>query len=386
MNDPLFILCVILAAAALAEWLSGKRFFRQIGGSLIVIVLVALLANLGIVPTFSNAPPLYGYLLSVGAPTSIFLLLLNVHLGALTKAGGPMLLAFGLGAVGTLTGVTLSAALTGSSDWLGEFSAPFTGMFIATYTGGGANFNALALHYNVMEQGVLFAGANAVDNLVTAAWMASLLIIPAMLRWALPARAPHRVFDQHEAETGNVQETSRPNLLSLATLLAMALSAHWLSVVLARSLIDLGFNVPSILILTTMALIAAQSGAVRKLGGAQMLGTYGAYLFLAVIGAFCDFSALAELGTLGLQLLAFVGLAVVIHGLIVFGVGLMLKADPDLLAIASTANIGGATTVLPLANSLGRSELLLPGILVGSLGNAIGTYIGFAVISVLSSA
>jgi len=384
MQDPLFILCIILAAAALAEWLSGKPFFRHFGGALIVIVIVAVLANLGVVPTFANAPPVYGHLLSVGAPVSIFLLLLNIHLPALAKAGGPMLLAFGLGGVGTIVGVTVSAWVTGSSQWLGEFSAPFTGMFVATYTGGGANFNALALHYNVMEQGVLFAGANAVDNLVTAIWMGSLLVLPAILRRFAPSRTPHKTFDAQEDDADADRTDPRPSLFSLSVLLAMALSAHWLSLLLAELLSGLGMNIPSVLILTTIALTAAQFRGVRQLEGAQMLGTYGAYLFLAVIGAFCDLSALAGLGTLGLQLLAFVGLAVAIHGAVVFGIGLATKMDPDLLAVASTANVGGATTVMPLARSLGRNELLLPGILVGSLGNALGTYLGFAVVSLMS--
>ena len=384
MQDPLFILCIILAAAALAEWLAGKPFFRHFGGALIVIVIVALLANLGVVPTFANAPPVYGHLLSVGAPVSIFLLLLNIHLPALAKAGGPMLMAFGLGGVGTIVGVTVSAWATGSSQWLGEFSAPFTGMFVATYTGGGANFNALALHYNVMEQGVLFAGANAVDNLVTAIWMGSLLVLPAILRRFAPSRTPHKTFDAQEDDADADRNDPRPNIFSLSVLLAMALSAHWLSLLLAELLTGLGMNIPSVLILTTIALMAAQFRWVRQLEGAQMLGTYGAYLFLAVIGAFCDLSALAGLGTLGLQLLAFVGLAVAIHGAVVFGIGLATKTDPDLLAVASTANVGGATTVMPLARSLGRNELLLPGILVGSLGNAVGTYLGFAVVSLMS--
>ncbi len=79
-----------------------------------------------------------------------------------------------------------------------------------------------------------------------------------------------------------------------------------------------------------------------------------------------------------------VGLAVLIHGLVLFGGGLLIKADPDVLAVASTANVGGSTTVLPLARSLNRDELLLPGILVGSLGSAVGTYLGFAVVGLLS--
>ncbi|MEM1411950.1 MAG: DUF819 family protein, partial [Pseudomonadota bacterium] len=257
--------------------------------------------------------------------------------------------------------------------------------FAATYTGGSANFNALALHYDVMQEGILYAGANAVDNVMTATWMAALLVLPGLLRRFMPARTPRRVFDTADgAGPAAGAEPSRPDVFSLATLLALAFGAHWLSVALAGWLSGTGITVPSILILTTLALIIAQFPAVQRLDGAQVLGTYGSYLFLAVIGAFCDFAALAELGTLGLQLLTFVGLAVLIHGLVVFGGGLALKADPDVLAVASVANVGGSTTVLPLTRSLGRDELLLPGILVGSLGNGIGTYLGFLVAGLMA--
>jgi uncharacterized membrane protein len=48
-------------------------------------------------------------------------------------------------------------------------------------------------------------------------------------------------------------------------------------------------------------------------------------------------------------------------------------------AIASQANVGGGTTAMALAESMGRRELIAPSILIGSLGGAIGTYIGFSV-------
>ena len=68
---------------------------------------------------------------------------------------------------------------------------------------------------------------------------------------------------------------------------------------------------------------------------------------------------------------------VLVHGAIVFGVGAMVRADPAMSAVASQANIGGSTSALALAKSLGRGDLMLPGILVGALGNAVGTYLGF---------
>ncbi len=102
-------------------------------------------------------------------------------------------------------------------------------------------------------------------------------------------------------------------------------------------------------------------------------------LFLAVIGALCDLDALSSLGGLGRDLLIFVVVILAVHGAGVFGGGALLKLDPALVAVASQANVGGSTSALALARSLGRGDLVLPGILVGALGNALGTYLGFLV-------
>ncbi|MCR9084490.1 MAG: DUF819 family protein, partial [Cyclobacteriaceae bacterium] len=98
-----------------------------------------------------------------------------------------------------------------------------------------------------------------------------------------------------------------------------------------------------------------------------------------VIGTLCDISALSGVGELAGTLILFVGLLVLIHGIFVFGIGALLKMDWDVIAVASQANVGGNTTAIAAAESLNRPDLLIPGVLVGSLGNALGTYIGFLV-------
>jgi uncharacterized membrane protein len=71
------------------------------------------------------------------------------------------------------------------------------------------------------------------------------------------------------------------------------------------------------------------------------------------------------------------------HGIIIFVVGGLLKQDWDIIAIASNANIGGATSAPVCAASLGRPDLQLPGLLAGTIGNAIGTYLGILVAELL---
>jgi uncharacterized membrane protein len=54
-----------------------------------------------------------------------------------------------------------------------------------------------------------------------------------------------------------------------------------------------------------------------------------------------------------------------------------MKADLDVAAVASQANVGGGTSALAVARSIGRADLVLPAVLIGSLGNALGTFLGF---------
>ena len=93
--------------------------------------------------------------------------------------------------------------------------------------------------------------------------------------------------------------------------------------------------------------------------------------------------ALLELKSVGLTLFLFASLAVLLHGIFIILLGKLTYQDWDMVAIASQANIGGGTTAIALAESFNRKELILPAILVGTLGNALGTYLGFLMIYLL---
>ena len=381
MSESIYLLVVFCAVAAVAEWLGRLPVGRWLGGAIISLLVGFLLANVGLVPTVADAPPFYDHVISVAAPAAIFLLLIEVRLQDLKRAGLPMLVAFGIGAVGTMIGVAAAFWLTGAEQWLGRYAAPVAGMYAATYIGGSTNLTAVALQYGVTDDRALFAAANLADAAAGLSWLALLLVLAQLLRrlpgtWPGPAATDAAPIDR-----------PRPaSLASIVTLLALALAALWASRRISAWTAEAGIAVPDMLILTSIALLAAQVPAMQRLGGASMLGMYGVQLFCAVIGASCDLEALAGLGHTGELLLLFVTLVVLIHGLVQFGVGRMLRLSPAVLAIASSANIGGAVTILPIATGFRRMDLLLPGILVGTLGNAIGTYAGFLMVGLLQSA
>ena len=182
-------------------------------------------------------------------------------------------------------------------------------------------------------------------------------------------------------DTGEENEsyTSAMDLTSLMWLLFLGTAAFYIAELLSDAIPE----IPAILTLSTISIVLAQFKFVKRLKGSHYLGLYLVFLFLAVIGAYCEISAVAALKEIGVTLLLFAFLAVLLHGFLIILLGGLLYRDWDMVAIASQANIGGGTSAIALAESFERKELILPAILVGTLGNALGTYLGFLVVWLL---
>jgi len=69
--NSLFILFVLGANVVICEWLCRKPGFRHIGTALLVIIVTAIEANLGLIPT--TATPVYDTIFSYLAPFALFL-------------------------------------------------------------------------------------------------------------------------------------------------------------------------------------------------------------------------------------------------------------------------------------------------------------------------
>jgi len=378
IQQPAYIITVLLALVVLSEWLAKKKFFRHIGAVLIVIILAAVLANLGVIPSSGNQPALYDKIFTYAAPLGIFFLLLDVKLKDLRLAGLPMLVMFLTGSVATIAGIIIGYSIISPQAHHINPANAVAGMYTGTYIGGSANLNAIALQYGVMKNGTLYAAINAVDNIVTTIWLFMTMFLPPILQRLLPRKKmiPPDLKNMSDDELKSMTGVdTRVNLTGISILLALGFGTMFISS-LVTSYVP---QIPSILVLTTLALILAQIPFIQKLKGGKIMGMLLIMLFLAVIGALCDFRALLQSGEVAGILLTWVGLAVLLHGVILFTIGGLFKQDWDIVSIASNANIGGATSAPVCAASLGRTDLQLPGLLAGSVGNAIGTYLGIVV-------
>ncbi len=374
IENPIYVLVMLCGMVITSVYVAKTRIGKKLGVALLVILFTAVIANLKLIPSASTTIPLYSIIFKYLAPISIFYLLLDVNLTSIKRAGAPMIILFLIGSVATTLGILISWYLVSPQDVLGEDGKIIAGMLTGTYTGGSINFNAIALEYNFQERGVLYAGTIAIDNVITTLWIIVTLAFPAIIRkfWKdkkISTKKTTKVIEGKEHLT----------LHSIMWLLFLGLVAYFISEQLAVFFP----KIPSIITISTLGIVFAQIPFVSKLKGSHTLGLYLVYIFLAVIGAYCELSAVVELKTIGLTLLGFTALAVILHGILSIMLGGLIYKDWEMIAIVSQANIGGGTTAIALAETFKRKELLLPAILVGSLGNAVGTYLGFMVVYIL---
>lgn len=363
--DPLALTAVIAASAALAFWLDHRvPALSRLGASLLVLIIGALLSNLGIVPA---ASPVYDAIAGPVTSLAIAWLLLSVDLSDLKLAGPRMLTAFGLALLGTALGAFVGALTLGAA--IGEDTWRLAGVFTGTYSGGSVNFVSVGRGVGLPD--ALWAGATAADALTTGLWMAATLVLPVWLARLYP---PIPAAFTEAADDGNDHHPffapASMSALDLSRLLAVALALLAAAELTAR----LVPQVPSILWLTTYALLVGHTRAFRRPEGALQLGTMVLHLFFVVIGIW---SRIAEIAAVGVVVFVYTLVLVAIHGLVVYGGGRLLKLDLGSLSVASQASVGGPSSALAVAVAREWPGLVLPGIIVGLVGYAVGNYLGF---------
>ncbi|MDA0705317.1 MAG: DUF819 family protein [Proteobacteria bacterium] len=360
----------MIGLAAFGFWCERYSWGRKYSGILLLMTLAMVLSNLRIIPT---SAPAYHAAWDVLVPIAIPLLLFEANLQRILREAGPTLIAFIIGSAAVVAGVLIGAwALD-----LGAMEPELAGAYAGTYIGGSLNFAAVAKAIG-LQDGSLLGAAIAADNVATNLHFLLLILMPG-IAWIAARYPTHHMDTATVTDAGSQPVPHQVSKLSISGLLTAIAIAFGLAA--AGDAISGWMNTPqySIIVTTALTLLVATMFAkpLQNLSCAGEAGNVLMFIFLAGVGATMD---IWELVAAGPVLFVFASIIIVVHLLITFSAGWWLKLDLAELIIASAVCIGGPASGAALASAKGWRELLIPGILAGSFGYAIGSFVGISVV------
>lgn len=384
-EDTFALLTIMLLAAVLGILGDRKKWYGKFSGIIVTIFFTILLVSIGVIPSASDPDirvPLYDMVFTYVIPLAIPLLLFNVNIGRMIRESGRLLKAFLLGTFGICLGVGVAGLLFP----LGEESYKLAAVYSATYIGGAVNFMAVADALNFIDS-PLFPTAIAIDNVLTNFFIMLLFFLPGwrLMRRLVPARSRDMegaIAASEFKEASDPQEGQRLLLMEhIALCLLISVGIGAVSIWMAPYLESwLETDVKLDILLITLFIILVSNLFPRQMARLEpvafQLGFFLIFLFLAVVGAASDVRVIIASSPL---VLGFVIVTLLIHLLVMLLGSRLLKISLEELSIASAANIGGTATSAPMATTFGLKKAITPAIVIGLIGNVVGTFIGVGI-------
>ncbi len=371
---------MVAIMAAFSVWGEQKtKWGGKIGAACIAIFSTMILVNIRVLP---SASPVYTSVSSYILPLSIPLLLFQCDLKKIIKESGKLFVVFHIASLGTMVGACLAGFLFRDTADIGGIVA----MEVGAHVGGTVNLVACGNAFG-LDQTYISAVAVAANLLV--AFLMIGLSAATDTKWVRKT-FPHPHLDAFEAQAkdgaGSVAEQYwKPKnvslltiALSLATTFAICgvgdIISKWVQSLGLPTILDQLFGSIYLVICTiTIILVTLFPKFFRKLEGAEELGTLMIMMYFVSIGGAADLMELLQVGAAILTSIVFVTIG---NLGFLFGFGKLFKWNWEDLCNASCATIGGPTTAAAFSINKGWNALIVPGILVGLWGYAIGNYLG----------
>ena len=382
-DNHLGIFAALMGLAALAFWLQTTRLGALLTGTVLVILMAIVAANVGVIP---HQAPAYGFVFTYLVPVLIPLFLLQGDVRRLLLEASRTTLAFLVASVGTVAGVLLAISILDLSTLAESADVATTdkesaiaGLFAATYIGGSVNYAALGEMTGLSGDASFFSAATAADNLFSAFFLSVLGLLPGM-QWLA-----RRFNDHPQAEkdpcTSNQPANDTVSVTPTSLCTALAVSTVLVSISDALS-VWADFSSGRYIVLTILTLTLATLVPKLRLwctGGFE-LGVVLSFVFFGSIAAGADVVAMLSVAPI---LIALVSILLTTHLVCLLVIGRWLGLTLPELVTASNAAVLGATTAPAMAAAKGWHDQITPGVLVGVLGYSLGTLIGGFLFSVL---
>lgn len=262
--------------------------------------------------------------------------------------------------------------------------AELSGMAIGLYTGGTPNLNAIGNIFSL--DSTTIGVANLSDMIIGALFYLFLLVLSKPLLSKILRPSSETVYIKEDSNILNNVDLSNDKFsfnkeLGYRLLLAFGIAVIGALIGIVIWMI-LGaedgkmndFLVPVMMVTVTILGIAFSFNKnVRRTKGMNTLGQYFILMFSFALASSIDFTKLEDI----------FGEILLLYGIITLGVFILhviisklMDIDVDCTIVTLTAGVYGPAFVPAITKQINNDSLTVPGLIVGSIGYAIGTFLG----------
>jgi uncharacterized membrane protein len=375
ITDPTNIIIFLACLLAFIYWIKEQKFakpvFKVIPFVLWIYFLPIVTTTIGITPQNS---PAYDWITDYFLPASLVLLLISADIPSILKLGPKAIITFFSGSLGIMIGAPIVLILF--SSYLPPDAWKGIGALSGSWIGGSSNM--ISIKESIGTSDSLLGTMVIVDTLVGYGWMAVVISFSGFQKKIDEKnKVDIALTSQINKKLESLYSKREPiDLKSFSLMVAIALTIGTICLQLGKIIPPLGeivtaFGWTIILVLVISIILSFTKLQNLERKGASVVGNYMLYFLLASIGAKANLTAILNAPAFLLAGIVWI----IIHAVVLYTVGRLIKAPMFLIATSSQANIGGVVSA-PIVASIYQPSLAPVGLLLGVLGNISGTFLG----------
>jgi uncharacterized membrane protein len=383
------ILFYLLFPALLIYFGTKYPFINKIGVVVFCYVGGLIIGNINIIPDGMNEMQgtLQGAVVLLGIPLVLF----SENIVRWVKMAKTTFLSLILGLVSVVIMVIVGYYLVGDKiDSLltepGDASWKVAGLLIGVYTGGQPNLGAIGQALNVSES--LYLQTIAVDLALGALLLLflltgakrffSLFLKPFKSKGEYKDQEGEVIVSEFESYEGFFKKRNFHDVLKALGIAVLVLAAGFSMTMIFKG--DSG-DTAAVLAVTTLGLLLSLVKRVNKIRNSFQLGMYFIYMFCVILASQANIVEILnpESWELLMYMLIYVAMAMFgalfLHAILSW----IFKVNTDEFIMTSTALSNSPPFVPVIAAALKNKEVMIPGMIVGVIGYALGNYLGVAI-------
>lgn len=384
LPQHIIIVVVCILTPLLVLYLTFKsRILRHVGPIILTYIIGCLLGLTGLMPSDEASRSLLTIVASASIPFAIPLMLFSSDLRSWRSLAPSFVKSLLFGILGCVLAIYVGFLLYGQSD--PALFSSIGGMLTGLYTGGTANLASLKVALNVDD--MVYLQIHAYDIAASALYLIIVIVFgKRILLLIMPdfhgskSHLTPLTIDSHDSELflGIFSRPNRPHLIrSLLMSVLVILVGAGVALLVPHDMFQSVF----ILSISLLAILASTVRTVRETKRTFELGTFFILVFSMAVSSQVNLDMLTNV-----RLDYFMFTLVVTLGGPFFHFLLcsIFRIDTDTALVTSISLICSPPFVPVMASSLNNKAVVGPGIAVGLIGYAIGTYLGFTVAYILT--